>query len=111
MKKITSKEFEETREYGGIVKIFISSKSTGSEMKAGIIELKPGESLVKDIHDNDEIYYIIEGSIKVESPGEAPIIAKKGEMVQIPAREVHFANNPGSNLTKIFWCLLDPESK
>ncbi len=110
MKKFTGEDYEETREYGGLVKIYIS-KNTGSEMKAGTIELQPGESLVKDIHENDEIYYIIEGSIKVETPGKEPIIAVKGEMVQIPAREVHFANNPGKDITKIFWCFLDPERK
>lgn len=109
MKKFKSEDYKETREYGGLVKIYIS-KSSGSEMKAGTIELQPGESLIKDIHDNDEIYYVIEGSIKVESPGKEPIIAIKGEMVQIPAKEVHYANNPGNSITKIFWCFLDPES-
>ena len=108
MKKFTKNEYEETREYGGLVKIYISNK-TNSELKAGIIELKPGESLVKDIHDNDEIYYIIDGIIKVESPEGALVIAEKDEMVLIPAKEVHFANNPGNNVTKIFWCLIDPE--
>lgn len=109
MKKFTKEEYEETREYGGIVKIYISRK-TDSELKAGIIELQPGESLVKDIHDNDEIYYVIEGTIKVESPEGALVNAERGEIVLIPAREVHFASNPGNKVTRIFCCLIDPEN-
>lgn len=103
MKKFNPANIKGTKEYGGNVKIIVSDQ-IGSALNSGIFTLAPGEELVRDIHNNDEVFYIISGTLTVESPGQDTITANEGEMVLISAKEVHYSKNLGNVSTSIFWC-------
>ena len=60
MQKFTPDNVEGTAEYGGNVKIMVS-KAIGSQLNSGIFSLEPSEALVKDLHQNDEMFYVIAG--------------------------------------------------
>lgn len=107
MKKFNFDDYKGTKEYGGLVKIIVT-KDNGSQLNSGIFILEPGEELVKDIHDNDEVFYIIEGTLTIDSPGEDTIKAEKGEMVHIKAKQVHYSKNHGDQTVKVFWCHIAP---
>ena len=70
----------ETTEFGGVVKI-IKKVSHSSQIIFGTFSLNPGESLVDDIHETDEVFYIVRGelTIKAYKDDENPSVAKEGK--------------------------------
>ena len=107
MQKFTPDAIKGTTEYGGNVKIIVS-KAIGSQLNSGIFSLAPGEALVKDVHENDEVFYIIDGTLTIDNPEQQTVTANAGEMVLIPKEEVHFSKNLGDKTVKIFWCHIAP---
>ena len=110
MQKLAPDNVDGTTEYGGNVKIMVS-KAIGSQLNSGIFSLAPSEALVKDLHQNDEVFYIIDGTLTIDSPGQDTVTAKAGEMVLISKEEVHFSKNIGDQEAKIFWCNIEPWAK
>ena len=106
-KKFSPDLIEGTTDYGGNVKIIITKK-IGSQLNSGIFTLGSGESLVKDIHENDEVFYVIEGTLTIESEHGEPVIATQGDMVLIPRKKVHYSKNCHDVPVKIFWCNIEP---
>ena len=106
MQKFIPENVEGTTEYGGIVKI-IASKAIGSQLNSGIFSLAPAHALVKDQHENDEMFYVIEGTLTIDSPGQKTITADAGQMVLISAGEIHFSKNTSDKPVKIFWCFIE----
>ena len=107
MRKFTPDNVAGTSEYGGNVKIIVS-QAIGSQLNSGIFSLAPGEALVKDVHENDEMFYIIGGALTIDSPGQETITAHAGEMVLISRQEVHFSKNVHDEEATIFWCNIEP---
>ena len=110
MKKFIPNNVEGTTEYGGVVKIIIS-KDLGSQLNSGIFSLNSGQALVEDLHENDEVFYIIDGILTIESPGEETITVSKGEMVLISAGQVHYSKNVNDKTVEIFWCNIEPQTQ
>jgi len=106
MKVLFPGKVEGTADYGGNVKIMVS-KSTGSQLNSGIFSLKPGERLVDDIHESDEVFYIVRGTLTVDSPGLDGINAREGEIVLIPAGQLHISSNKGDSEVEVFWCNIE----
>jgi quercetin dioxygenase-like cupin family protein len=82
-----------TNEYGGTVKIIVSDK-TPSNLSSGIFILKSGEALVPDIHESDEMFYVLSGLLTLrngEKTEEHKVPA--GRMVRIPKGQVHLSSN------------------
>ena len=96
-----------TTEYGGIVKIMVT-RNMGSQIHSGVFSLEKGEGLVKDIHEKNEVFYVIEGSLTVESPDCDTVVAKAGKMIYIPKRTIHFSKKLKENTVKVFWCNIEP---
>ncbi len=94
-------------QYGGIVKIMIT-KEMGSQVHSGVFSLAKGEGLVEDIHENDEVFYVTEGTLTVESPDCDTVVAKAGEMVHIPPGTTHLSKNLHEGTVKVFWCNIEP---
>ena len=62
-------------------------------MDAGVLRLRPGEEDTQGPHDEDELYFVAEGSGYIEVGGEKKPV-KKGSIVFVPARmEHHFYGN------------------
>jgi quercetin dioxygenase-like cupin family protein len=98
---------EGTHEYGGTVKIIVDG-SKGSNLASGVFSLEPGEDLVPDIHDSDEVFFILEGTLTLrDQDGEEDHQAKAGEMVLIPKGQVHLSSNQGQETVMVFWAHAD----
>jgi mannose-6-phosphate isomerase-like protein (cupin superfamily) len=106
MKKFIVDECKGTKEFGGIVKM-VTTKEENADYYSGIIVLEPGEELGRDIHESDEVFYIIEGTLTIDSPTTNQVIeAKAGEMILIKRQEVHYSKNLGDKRLVIFWCTM-----
>lgn len=95
----------ETTEFGGVVKI-IKNVSHSSQIIFGTFNLNPGESLVDDIHETDEVFYIVRGelTIKASKDDKSPSVAKEGQVVYIPKKTLHISQNQGLETVEVFWC-------
>lgn len=58
------------------------------DLEAGIIVLHPGEKDTQVPHSADELYYVIEGSGKIEL-GKNKTPVKKGSIIFVPAKVHH----------------------
>jgi len=95
----------ETTEFGGVVKI-IKSVSNPFQIVFGTFSLDVGESLVDDIHETDEVFYIVRGelTIKASKDDKSPSVAKEGQVVYIPKKTLHISQNRGLKTVEVFWC-------
>ena len=92
-----------TREYGGIVKIIVN-QDIASDLMSGVFSLAPGEALVPDIHDSDEVFYVISGELTLrDDKGQENHKVKEGQMARIPKRQAHLSSNEGHEDVHIFW--------
>jgi len=107
-KKYNIEKIKGTGAYGGIVKIAVSKK-TGSQLNSGIFVLKPGEAIVRDVHENDEVFFVIAGSLTVQAEHAGKIDISMGEILLIPANEVHYSKNLSNEDVKVFWCNIEPK--
>jgi len=107
-KKYNPEKIKGTEAYGGTVKIAVSKKA-GSRLNSGIFILKPGEALIRDVHENDEVFYLIEGRLTVQAEDTDKMEISKGEILLIPAGEVHYSKNLGKEDVKVFWCNIEPK--
>lgn len=57
-------------------------------LEAGVLRLRPGEEDTQTPHDEDELYFVIEGSGFIEVGGEKRPV-KKGSVVFVPAHVPH----------------------
>jgi quercetin dioxygenase-like cupin family protein len=64
----------------------------GTEIIVDRIVLAPNATLPMHWHPGEEISYVLEGSAVLRQEGKADITTNAGEMVMIPARQVHTAN-------------------
>lgn len=63
----------------------------GTEIIVDRIVLAPNATLPMHWHPGEEISYVLEGSAVLRQEGKADITTNAGEMVMIPARQVHTA--------------------
>lgn len=63
-------------------------------MEAGVLRLRPGEEDTQEPHDDDELYFVVEGSGYIEMGKESRPV-KKGSVIFVPARMAHrfYGNN------------------
>ena len=106
IKKFIPEKIKGVKDYGGIVKVIIS-REKGSQLCSGIFSLKPGEALVRDIHKNDEVFYVIRGLLTISSENGEEIEVSEGEILLIPRGKVHFSKNLGKTNTDVFWCFIE----
>jgi quercetin dioxygenase-like cupin family protein len=104
--KYSPKKVKGTGQYGGLVKIMIS-KDSGSQLNSGIFILKQGQSLVRDVHESDEVFYVIKGRLTVSDEDGNGTEVLKGEMLYIPAGHIHYSSNKDSSDAEIFWCNIE----
>ena len=106
-KKFIPDKVKGIKDYGGTAKIIVS-KNIGSQLCSGIFTLKPGEALVRDIHENDEVFYAIKGKLTVATEDGKKTEVLKGEILLIPRGEVHYSKNNSKTDTDVFWCFIEP---
>ena len=103
MKLYNPAEIAGTAEFGGLIKPVIQ-KDAQIEMSCGTFELKPGESLNDyESHASDEIFYIIAGTLTVDSKSTGTVTASEGQIVRIPKDEMHLSKNRADKNAVVFW--------
>lgn len=70
--------------------------AAGREALQVMIEFEPGASFGRHTHPGEEIIYVVEGTIRYQVDGRAPVSLSAGEVLFIPARTVHAAENTGT---------------
>ena len=96
-------EINDRHEFGGTVKIIVGD-STPSNLMSGLFLLKPGEALNKDIHESDEVFYVIQGELTVlDGDTGDQITVPAGHFVRIPRGVVHISSNLGSEVVRVVW--------
>jgi quercetin dioxygenase-like cupin family protein len=96
-------EIEGTTEFGGTVKVVVNEE-TPSNLMSGTFTLKPGEALVPDIHESDEVFYIVSGvlTLRDDQCMESHQVPA-GRIVRIPRKQVHLSSNEGNQDVVIFF--------
>jgi len=106
---IEIKEGSDYRGVGGLVKRLVHPSTTGSKnVSTSIAYVNPGEELPFHSHNNEEIYFVLEGGglMKIEGYKEE-IKLEKYLSVYIPDGRKHYTINNG-NEPLILLCSLSP---
>lgn len=67
----------------------------GREIVQARIDIKEGVKAPRHSHPGEEIIYVIEGIFEYKIDGKPPVILKAGNVLFIPAGEIHSARNIG----------------
>ncbi len=99
-------KMEGTRQFGGVVKTVLGEE-VRSNLMSGVIILKPGEALVRDLHEkSDEVFYVIRGELTVkDESGKERHKVQAGKVFHIPQGQVHFSSNEGAEEVYVFWTM------
>ncbi len=80
---------------GGLVKRLINPKTTGSvNIGTSIVYMNPGDRVIPHRHDNEECYFVVQGSGTMVLEGET-IRLEKNLSVYCPANAEHGQVNDG----------------
>lgn len=63
----------------------------GGEIIVSRVSLPPHTSLPKHWHPGEEFGYILEGSVTLWQDGKEDILAKAGDVVKVPLKQIHTA--------------------
>jgi quercetin dioxygenase-like cupin family protein len=64
-------------------------------------EFSPGAGTPKHSHPGEEVGYVLEGQLVVETEGKPPLTLKAGDVFFMPAGQVHAAKNTGTTPAKV----------
>lgn len=67
----------------------------GREVFQVRVDFSPGAKFGKHNHPGEEIVYVIEGTLEYQVEGKPPVTLEAGEILFIPSRAVHSAQNVG----------------
>jgi len=65
----------------------------GKEAVVQTVEIAPAGVVGKHYHPGHEVVYVLGGTGTLEMEGRPPRVIKPGDVVHIPAKHVHWANN------------------
>jgi quercetin dioxygenase-like cupin family protein len=68
----------------------------GREVIQVRVELAPGVAFGNHWHPGEEIVYVLEGTLEYRVQGQPPVTLTAGEVLFIPARTMHAAENVGN---------------
>ena len=63
----------------------------GTEVIVSRVTIPPNTTLPKHWHPGEEFAYIIEGSVTLWQKGKPDIIGNKGDVVNVPLKQIHTA--------------------
>jgi quercetin dioxygenase-like cupin family protein len=63
----------------------------GMEVIVSRVAIPPNTSLPKHWHPGEEFAYVVEGSVTLWQKGKDDIVAKSGDVVKVPLKQVHTA--------------------
>ena len=94
---------------GAPVRRLVHPNTVGSNLLGvSICLMAPGDEVRRHWHDNEEAYYVIQGTGHMYLEGEGEIALEPGLSVYIPARRVHGQVNDGVKPLHILCSLAPP---
>ena len=72
------------------------------KLLAGMYYLKPGLTSKQDIHNEEELYYVVKGKGRIVLGGQ-PFLMEGGNIVFIPPNCSHQTTNVGEEELVLFW--------
>ncbi len=104
--KITDVPFLETPD-GTMRDSFIINKETcGAQgMTAGLVFVRPHDKNHEDVHEVEELFYIVKGKGKITYDGK-PLDVEAGDMVYMPAHVAHRVINDSDKAYIAVWVIL-----
>jgi quercetin dioxygenase-like cupin family protein len=70
---------------------------SGREAIQVSIDFEAGATFGKHSHPGEEVIYVLEGSLEYEVEGKLPVTLKAGNVLFIPAGQIHAAKNNGNS--------------
>ena len=77
------------------------SSTPGREVVQAIAEIEPGAASGRHTHPGEEAGYVLEGTIRFELDGQAPVNKKAGDYFFVPAGRTHSATAVGNGTAKV----------
>jgi quercetin dioxygenase-like cupin family protein len=74
---------------------------SGQEAVQSLAEIPSGVASGRHTHPGEEVGYILEGTVVMESEGKPPVTLKAGDVFLIPAGHIHNARNIGTETSKM----------
>jgi len=68
----------------------------GREMVQNRVDITPEAPAIRHKHPDEEIIYVLEGTLQYDIDGQAPITVSAGEVLMVPAETPHSVRNVGS---------------
>jgi mannose-6-phosphate isomerase-like protein (cupin superfamily) len=83
-------------------------KASSKNLSSSLLYITPGGSLAPHHHENEEIYYILEGRGIGFFGGKEPVPVEKGMFFHLPAHAIHGLENNGVEIMKVLICTSPP---
>lgn len=75
----------------------------GTEVIVSHVTIPPNTTLPKHWHPGEEFAYVLEGSVTLWQKGKEDIVAKAGEAVKVPLKQIHTAVTKEEGVTLIIF--------
>jgi quercetin dioxygenase-like cupin family protein len=73
----------------------------GREVVQAVVDFQPKGTSGKHMHPGEEVGYILDGTIRFELDGQAPVMKKAGDYFFVPAGKTHNATSVGPGMAKV----------
>ncbi len=73
----------------------------GNHSQVVIMSLKPGEEIGEEVHENDQIFFIVEGKAEFIVEDENKIV-EEDQLVLVPSGKKHNVKNAGDENLKLY---------
>jgi quercetin dioxygenase-like cupin family protein len=77
------------------------NSASGREIVQAVVDFQPAGASGKHTHPGEEAGYILEGTIRFEISGQAPVNKKAGDYFFVPAGTTHSATAVGTGTAKV----------
>jgi quercetin dioxygenase-like cupin family protein len=77
------------------------NSASGREIVQAVVDFQPAGTSGRHTHPGEEAGYILEGTIRFEIDGQAPVNKKAGDYFLVPAGKIHSATAVGNGTAKV----------
>jgi quercetin dioxygenase-like cupin family protein len=86
--------------WGNLRWLFDGERTPGAEMTLGVVEIAPGETNPRHLHDCEEVLYLVEGEL-LHAIGSECVPLRAGDAIRLPKGTPHQARNVGAGTARM----------
>ena len=86
--------------WGSLRWLFDGERTPGAEMTLGVVEIAPGATNPRHVHDCEEVLYLVEGELEHAIGGEW-VRMRAGDAIRLPKGTPHQARNVGNGVARM----------